>query len=346
MYSEGFRQAAANVYSHVNSLRKTSKLVNVSFSSIQRWIQNGIRKKKKLYTQLQKKASDVQQVIRETILSDPFVTCSQLAYIVKERCGFQVSRQLVAIAIKRIGYSKIKCSRANARSPNENIQRIHSFLENLTKCLKDTGKSIVAIDECGFDLKMYPRKAYGVRGKRLNIFNPHAKSWKRIHMVAAVSICGRIEYQLSFNPIESTTFATFVDSLQFPRGTVVIMDNAAIHSTSNVKATFNNKEFIALHTPPYFPDANPIENMFAMLKCHTRREWGKFVIANGVENGKHASDIDDFLEILDVATRFCESHLDYTALFQRARKMTMETLWNSDVYKGTSMEHLSTLLWQ
>ena len=75
----------------------------------------------------------------------------------------------------------------------------------------------------------------------------------------------------------STTGAWFAKWLkeclfpELPARAVVVMDNAAFHKTSEVKEVFEASEFKLLYLPPYSPDLNPIEKIFAIFK--KRRQY-------------------------------------------------------------------------
>ncbi|KAF7697659.1 Insertion element IS630 uncharacterized 39 kDa protein [Cucumispora dikerogammari] len=52
---------------------------------------------------------------------------------------------------------------------------------------------------------------------------------------------------------------------------VLIMDNASIHKTNEVKSLLELSGFDFLYLPPYSPFLNPIENMFSKWKEHVKR---------------------------------------------------------------------------
>jgi transposase len=51
--------------------------------------------------------------IQQSIRNYPFVTCNHLRYIVQHQTGIRISRQLVSVALKRLGFSKVKARPTN-----------------------------------------------------------------------------------------------------------------------------------------------------------------------------------------------------------------------------------------
>ena len=89
----------------------------------------------------------------------------------------------------------------------------------------------------------------------------------------AVSLDGQSQYTMTHRPVDTTQFAAFVQTLNYPSGSVILMDNVAFHKSKIVREAFTAKNYTLLFTPPYFPDANPIENVFSMLKTRFRKQW-------------------------------------------------------------------------
>jgi transposase len=68
-------------------------------------------------------------------------------------------------------------------------------------------------------------------------------------------------------------FATFLDALDLPNGTVIMLDNVAFHHSKIAKVAADKKGFELLFTPPYSPWFNPIEEVFSIVKRAFYKNW-------------------------------------------------------------------------
>lgn len=178
------------------------------------------------------------------------------------QCTF--SRQLVSVAIRTAGMSKVKTRTRVVRKPEDYIQRVYHFLREVDR-FKREDRHIVCVDEMGFDDKALPFKGYTTKGQRLYISNARG-SWSRISVAAAITEEGTTATYIRKGSFRSQTFATFLDKLPLPSGTVVIMDNVAFHKAPVVQDVLLKKGWTSLFTPPYSPWYNPIENVFGVVR--------------------------------------------------------------------------------
>ena len=105
MYPVDRRRLAHHVYSLFNSLRKTAIVLQVSHSTIHRWLRNPERKK---YSRTSKKAEDIIQILKATIVSNPFITVRSFVTVIKDALNINVSKELVRVVIKRLGFTSKK----------------------------------------------------------------------------------------------------------------------------------------------------------------------------------------------------------------------------------------------
>ena len=75
-------------------------------------------------------------------------------------------------------------------------------------------------------------------------------------------------------PINRHAFQAYVDQVLVPelrRGDVVVMDNLSSHKGPAIRRAIEEVGASLLYLPPYSPDFNPIENIFAKLKALLRK---------------------------------------------------------------------------
>jgi len=75
-------------------------------------------------------------------------------------------------------------------------------------------------------------------------------------------------------PINGASFLAYVEQVLVPTlqpGDIVVMDNLGSHKGSAVRAAIRAAGARLFFLPPYSPDLNPIEQLFAKLKTLLRK---------------------------------------------------------------------------
>lgn len=120
---------------------------------------------------------------------------------------------------------------------------------------------------------MAPLRGWGPRGQRLLAKVPHGH-WKTLTFIAALRH-DRIDAPLVIDgPINGQLFAAYVEQVLAPtleRGDLVILDNLGSHKGKAARAAVRNRGAHLIFLPPYSPDLNPIEQLFAKLKHLMRK---------------------------------------------------------------------------
>ena len=111
------------------------------------------------------------------------------------------------------------------------------------------------------------------RGKRLVAGVPHGH-WKTSTFLAALRCDGITAPCVIDGPINGETFRAYVEQILLPtlsEGDIVIMDNLGSHKSDKVRKMIEAAGAKLLYLPPYSPDLNPIEQVFAKLKALLRK---------------------------------------------------------------------------
>lgn len=124
------------------------------------------------------------------------------------------------------------------------------------------------IDETWTKTNMAPLRGWGPRGQRLIGKAPRGR-WRTLTFLAALRI-DRIDAPCIFNgPINGERFRAYVEQFLVPTlrpGDIVILDNLGSHKGKAVTQAIRAAGAHRLFLPPYSPDLNPIEQVFAKLK--------------------------------------------------------------------------------
>lgn len=120
---------------------------------------------------------------------------------------------------------------------------------------------------------MAPLRGWAPRGARLHAKVPYGH-WRTMTFLAALR-CDRIDAPCVLDqPINGQSFVDYVEQFLVPTlkpGDIVIMDNLSSHKRPAIRQAIRSVGARLLFLPPYSPDLNPIEQMFAKLKHHLRK---------------------------------------------------------------------------
>jgi transposase len=93
---------------------------------------------------------------------------------------------------------------------------------------------------------------------------------------------------VSGEPMDGEMFLSWMKRFLCPTlrpGDIVILDNLSSHKVSGVREAIAARDASLLYLPPYSPDLNPIEKLFAKLKALLRKAAKRSVDALWKEIG-------------------------------------------------------------
>jgi transposase len=120
---------------------------------------------------------------------------------------------------------------------------------------------------------MTPIRGWSRRGAKLIGRTPFGH-WRTLTFLAALRH-DRIDAPCVLDgPINGRLFTAYVEQFLVPTlspGDIVIMDNLGSHKGNAVREAIRSAGAKLLFLPPYSPDLNPIEQVFAKLKLLLRK---------------------------------------------------------------------------
>jgi transposase len=132
---------------------------------------------------------------------------------------------------------------------------------------------LVFIDETWVKTNMVRTRGWGPRGLPVRDDAPYGH-WKTLTFLAALR-SDRIDAPYVFDgPINGRSFLAYVEQMLVPTlspGDVVILDNLGSHKSATARKAIRKAGAHLLFLPPYSPDLNPIEMVFAKLKTLLRK---------------------------------------------------------------------------
>ena len=132
--------------------------------------------------------------------------------------------------------------------------------------------AFVFLDETGLTTAMLGRYGWGPRSERLVDRAPQGH-WRTTTFVAGLRASGVIAPLVLDGPMTGAWFLAYVTQMLAPAlqpGDVVVMDNLAAHKVTGEREAIRAVGASVLYLPPYSPDLNPIEQLFAKLKAMLR----------------------------------------------------------------------------
>lgn len=131
-----------------------------------------------------------------------------------------------------------------------------------------TPERLVFIDETWVTTNMTRTRGRSLCGTRLRCSVPHGH-WKTTTFVAGLRTCGLVAPLVVEGAINGELFRRYVEQHLAPTlsaGDIVVLDNLSSHKIAGVQAAIEAVGAELWYLPPYSPDFNPIEQVFAKFK--------------------------------------------------------------------------------
>jgi len=128
---------------------------------------------------------------------------------------------------------------------------------------------LVFIDETWVSTNMTRGYGRAPKGQRCVASAP-LSPWETTTLVAALRHQQLTAPMLTDGPMDGEIFLTYLQRFLCPTlnpGDLVIVDNLSSHKVAGVQQAITAAGATLLYLPPYSPDLNPIEKLFAKLKA-------------------------------------------------------------------------------
>jgi transposase len=133
-------------------------------------------------------------------------------------------------------------------------------------------KRLVFLDEAGANLAMGRSHAWVLRGEEYVEPRPMNRG-DNLTLIGAVRVNGVVTLATQWKAVNTENFTVWVRDRLAPRlrrGDVVLLDNLAAHKAAAVRDLIEQRGATVTFLPPYSPDFNPIEPVWALVKKHIR----------------------------------------------------------------------------
>lgn len=213
------------------------------------------------------------ETLCERLLDKPGLYLDEMAIFLWDEFQILVTKSSISRALASAGWSK-KVARQVAQQRNVDLRDFY-----LHKLSEFRSYHLVYVDESGCDRRVGSRRTawspVGVTPVQITQFRRE----QRYQILPAYTQDGIVLVRVFQGSTDATVFEDFVEQLlhhcnKWPDPkSVLVMDNASFHYTARLKEICSEAGVKLLYLPPYSPDLNPIEEMFAELKCFIKRKW-------------------------------------------------------------------------
>ncbi len=134
-------------------------------------------------------------------------------------------------------------------------------------------KKLVFLDESGFRLGSPPHYGWAPVGQK-SVGKATHGDWCTMTMIGAVALDGWRTLVTIDSATDTDVFLAFTEKQLVPNlkpGDIVVMDNLSAHKSPKVAEAIRAAQAEVLFLPPYSPEFNPIEKVWAKLKDALRR---------------------------------------------------------------------------
>jgi transposase len=138
---------------------------------------------------------------------------------------------------------------------------------------------LVFVDETWIKTNMTRVRGWSRRGTPLHAKVPHG-NWKTLTFIAGLRF-DRIDAPWVLDgPVNRESFDAWVETQLIPLlkpGDIVVLDNLSSHKSARARKAIKAAGAHLFFLPPYSPDLNPIEQVFAKLKTLIRKAEARTV---------------------------------------------------------------------
>lgn len=257
-------QRALQLYSKHRSYRAVASMTGMSKSSVHRFVQmHGIVYVPPKHTRKYQKRTKEKFAMLQNLLGDgKFFTVAEIQSMLPFK---RVHNSNILRLLKLLRYKYRKATPRFVCCSKERLDsRTREFIETISNVTID---NVISIDEVGFLSKSYARRGFFKSRVPEQIIYDAKR--EKMSCAMAITCNGILTHKMTKESINSTSFFEFfcdVVSKRPKQCNVVVMDNIAFHRSRRITELASTHGIKIVYTPPYSPQFNPIELLFANVK--------------------------------------------------------------------------------
>ena len=248
--------------------------LGVDISTVHRTVELFLRSgdvSKKSYegNNVKKVTEELKYFLIHIVLGNPGIMLCEIQKEILSAYNTEIAESTICQTLHQLNFSRKKmCITATQQ---DDLQRRYFA----TEIAFYNPKMFVFLDETGTDQRDAIRKyGYGWRGRPI-VSRKLLMRGQHLSTIAFMSTAGLLDCATVTVGVTGDVFYEFVHSKLlyhlnpfdgFNPQSIVIMDNASIHSVEGIVEMIQQVGAIVIFLPPYSPDFNPIEELFSKVK--------------------------------------------------------------------------------
>jgi hypothetical protein len=170
------------------------------------------------------------------------------------------SKPTICRIIKKMGFTRKKLTLVPINRNSEQNKAVR--LQYARTIDNISNENLIFLDESGFNLHQNKGHGYSLKNTKYYVNVPNSKG-NNVSLMCAISKSGLYAHKTKVGSYKSSDFVDFINNelptLELTNFKIIVMDNAAIHRTSEVSAALRLKGYSLKLLLPYSPQLNPIE---------------------------------------------------------------------------------------
>jgi transposase len=280
-HSEDYKEVAVKHYLEgKDDMRDTCKLFKCKYQSLSRWVKhynkNGNVNRKTRKNHNLKITSKIERFVKDYVRKYNTTTLWELSKLVYNEFNVRLTSMSIhnILTNNKITRKRLRNKYYPEKKEGQEKEDLQTFYNTLHTNYDYT--KTICLDETSIYLNMtltYGRSRSGTRViKKTNKY-----PYKRYNLLCAISadkVVGWKLYPERKGGVKTTDILEFYDEFIHSKykNHLVIMDNAVIHKSKLIREKIEDDHNHLLHSVPYHPETNSIEEFFSQLKHYVKKE--------------------------------------------------------------------------
>lgn len=283
---ENYRFRALELRKKGWTVRKISEAFGVNRRAVTRWLalwkqrgKKALKSKKAPGPAMKIQEKEVRRLLcmlkqsgTDFGFETPLWTCKRVRYLIEKKLKKKLHATNVWRLLKRFGLTNQKPERrALEQNPREAKRWLREEWPKIQEHARRWQAMLYFQDEAGVSLTAVLGKTWAPKGKTPVVRVTGNKGGFCVS--SAISPGGRLLFRIEKGKVNADKFIDFLSKIMVHhknRKVIVVTDRAPVHTAGKVSAFVerHGKRFVVYYLPPYSPELNPDESVWAHLKEH------------------------------------------------------------------------------